>query len=145
MPLTVKERTKLENAARMGFAAYLEWAEMTRIEIVEQEMALVSEKYRYGGTPDAIGYCNGKLSLLDWKTGRVYSDHLLQLAAYRNLIRETRPEDKLESFHMLRFNRDTGAFSHFMFPPEIVDLGWEQFKLLRQAYELDKKIKKAVK
>jgi hypothetical protein len=132
-------------SARMGFDAYREWKGTSKIEIVEQEMQLVSEEYKFGGTPDAIGYCNGKLSLLDWKTGAIYPDHLIQVAAYRQLWHENRPDDQLESFHLVRFNRDTAEFSHKMFNAASVDTGWEQFKLLRQAYELDKQIKKAVK
>lgn len=135
----------VHEAARLGFAAYKEWKETSKIEFVEQEMQLVSEEYRYGGTPDAIGYCNGKLSLIDIKTGRIYSDHVIQVAAYRQVWHENRPQDQLESFHLLRFNRETGGFAHEMLPPHVVDLGWEQFKLLRQAYEIDKKLRKAVK
>lgn len=135
----------LHEAANLGFGAYLEWAEMSKIEIVEQEMQLVSEEYRYGGTPDAIGYCNGKLGLLDFKTGRIYSDHVVQVGAYRQLWHENRPADLLESFHLLRWNRETGGFHHEMLPVHVVDLGWEQFKLFRRAYDLDKQIAKAVK
>jgi hypothetical protein len=137
---------ELQDPARRGFAAYLEWHNVSKIEIVEQEMQMVSEDYRFGGTPDAIGYCAGKLSLLDWKSGSIYPEHVIQVAAYgRGLWAENRPKDMLEAFYLLRFNKDTGGFTHHMLPIEVVNLGWEQFKLLRQAYELDKQIKKAVK
>jgi hypothetical protein len=136
---------ELRILAKKGYEAYVEWAEVSRIEIVEQEIQLVSEEYRYGGTLDAIGYCNRRLSLLDWKSGGIWPEHLCQIAAYRQLWHENHSEDLLESFHLARFNKETGDFSHHMFTSKTVDLGWNQFKLLREAYELDKKIKKAVK
>lgn len=43
----------------------------------------LSEKYRYAGTADFIGYVDGKLMLLDWKTSKaIYDDMWLQLSAY---------------------------------------------------------------
>jgi hypothetical protein len=134
-----------QQKARKGYDAYKEWAAISKIEVVDQEMQMVSEVHRFGGTPDAIGYCNGRLSLLDWKTGRVYPEHLCQLGAYRELWHENHPTDTLESYHLLRFNKDTGAFAHHMFPPEIVETGWVQFCLLRRAYDLSKQLEKAVK
>ena len=133
------------NPAKTGFKAYLEWAEQTKLEVIEQEMPLVSAEYHYGGTPDAVGYCNGKLALLDWKTGKFYRDHLLQLAAYRHLLHENRPEDKLESFHLLRFGREFGQFVHYSWPVAIIDEAWESFVLMRELYDRDKKLKAIAK
>src|SRR5262245_50963282 len=69
--------------ARAGFDAYLAWERMTRIEYRHCEVALVSTKHEFGGTLDAIGEFEGNLVLIDWKTSNaVYSDYLIQLAAY---------------------------------------------------------------
>jgi hypothetical protein len=63
--------TKATNA----FKEYLEWAAQTDVKIIAQEMHLVSEEYRFGGTPDAIGLIGNSLCLLDWKTSNaVYPD-----------------------------------------------------------------------
>jgi hypothetical protein len=53
-------------------------------ELVEQHLWFkLSEKYRYAGTADFIGYVDGKLMLLDWKTSKaIYPDMWLQLSAY---------------------------------------------------------------
>src|SRR5262245_15376503 len=51
-----------------AFENYEQWASQSRLEIVAQEMSLVSERYKFGGTPDAIGRVNGQLCLVDWKT-----------------------------------------------------------------------------
>ena len=135
----------LATLAIKGYDGYKEWAEVSKIEIVDQEMSMVSEEYQFGGTPDAIGYCNGKLSLLDWKSGRLYPEQIIQVASYRQLQRENHPDDVIESVHLCRFNKETGGFVHMMLPEEVVDLGWEQFKLLRVVYENSKLLKKAVK
>jgi hypothetical protein len=128
--------------ARGAFGAYETWASMSKLEIIEQEMTLVSEKYRFGGTPDAIGLVNGKLCLVDWKTSNgVYSDYLLQLAAYRQLWEETHPDRPLQGgFHLCRFAKEYGDFSHHYFP-ELAD-AWTMFSHLRSAYEFDKVLRK---
>lgn len=131
--------------AKQAFTAYLEWESQSKIKIISkyQEQQFVSEKYRYGGTPDAIGEIDGKLYLLDWKTSnRTYSDYLIQLAAYRNLWEENNPDKPLSGFHICRFAKDYPDFEHRYFG----ELGeaWEQFKLFRQAYDIDKSLRKRV-
>jgi hypothetical protein len=53
-------------------------------ELLEQHLWFkLSEEYRYAGTADFIGYVDGKLMLLDWKTSKaIYDDMWLQLSAY---------------------------------------------------------------
>lgn len=128
--------------ARNAFSTYEQWASMSQLQIIDQEMRLVSEIYRFGGTPDAIGIVNDRLCLVDWKTSNgVYSDYLLQLAAYRQLWEENHPDRPLiGGFHLCRFSKDFGDFSHHYY----AELGnaWEMFKHLRAAYEFDKELKK---
>lgn len=131
--------------AESGFHAFLSWYSMNKVEIVEQEMQLVSEQYRYGGTPDAIGSIGGGLCLLDWKTSNaVYSDYLIQLAAYKNLWEENNPDRPLTGgYHLCRFSKNHGDFSHHYYPN--LDEAWTQFTLLRQAYDIDKQLKERTK
>lgn len=130
--------------AERAFEAYLAWQRDTRIEVLAQEMQLVSETYRYGGTPDAIGHTPaGVLVLLDWKTSnRVYQDYLIQLAAYRQLWHENNPRDKLEGFHLLRFGKEHGDFHHHSYPPSVIDRAWEAFVRMRELYEIDRELRK---
>ena len=53
-------------------------------ELLEQHLWFkLSEEYKYAGTADFIGYVDGKLMLLDWKTSKaIYPDMWLQLSAY---------------------------------------------------------------
>ncbi len=130
--------------AQTAFSAFLRWAEDTNLTAVETEVPLVSEKYRYGGTLDAM-LVRGALCLGDWKTSNsVYQDYLIQLAAYGNLWEENFPDRPIEGgYHLIRFDRENGDFAHYWYP-ELSD-AWEQFKLFRQAYELDKILKKRVR
>ncbi len=127
-----------------AYTAYLDWERMTKVKIISgyQEVQLVSETHKFGGTPDAIGEIEGKLVLLDWKTSNgVYVDHLIQLAAYRQLWNECRPDTPLTGgSHLLRFSKEHGDFAHHHFP-DLSD-AWRQFVLFREAYDIDKQLKK---
>lgn len=131
------------NAIDSAFEAFLEWFEAGSFTIVEQEMQLVSETYKFGGTPDAVARdSKGRLVLLDWKTSDgVYSDHLVQLGAYRILWNECNPDNPLTGgSHLCRFAKAHGDFAHHYFP-DLSDAE-RQFILFREAYDLDKSLKK---
>lgn len=136
-----EDQAKAANA----FNEYLEWAAQTDVKIIDQEMALVSEEYRFGGTPDAIGLIGNSLCLLDWKTSNaVYPDHMIQLAAYRQLWNENHPEQPLTgASYLLRFSKNYPDFEARKFGD--LSEAWEIFKLYRKAYDLDKELKKRVK
>jgi hypothetical protein len=138
LSLNAEDAAKATNA----FNTYLDWAAMSKLEIIEQEMALVSEQYRFAGTPDAIGLINGQLCLVDWKTSNaVYADYLVQIAAYRQLWEENYPERPLVGgFHLCRFSKDYGDFAHHYFRE--LDNAWQMFMHLRAAYEFDKELRK---
>ncbi len=126
-----------------SFQAYLAWERQTQLKIVETEQSYVSEKYRYGGTPDAIGEIDSKLCLVDWKTSNaVYGDHLYQLAAYRVLWEEHHNQALDGGYHLLRFAKTHGDFTHHFWPN--LDEAIEGFKLMRRLYEIDKDIKRRV-
>ena len=60
-----------------------------QIEIIFLEEQFVSEKFGYGGTIDMYCILNGKLTLVDFKTGKdIYIGYLYQLAGYLQLLRE---------------------------------------------------------
>lgn len=128
-----------------GFENYLNWADNNKMVIVKQEMELVSEKYQFGGCPDAIGYDNkNRLVLIDWKTSNgVYPDYIIQLAAYKHLWEVNNPKDPIVGgFHLCRFSKENADFAHHYWAE--LDDAWEQFKIFRKAYDIDKKLKKRV-
>jgi hypothetical protein len=138
MELPPEDREKARNA----FSMYEQWAAQSRLEIVDQEMQLVSEVHGFGGTPDAIGLINGELCLVDWKTSNgVYADYLLQLAAYRVLWEENHPDKPLTGgFHLCRFAKEYGDFAHHYYKE--LDNAWTMFSHLLAAYRFDAELKK---
>jgi hypothetical protein len=127
--------------AQVAFGAFKQWAEQTQFKVISAEKPLVSEKYKFGGTPDAI-MVNNKRSMGDWKTsGRVYPDNLIQLAAYGKLWEENHPDQPIEGgFNLLRFDKEFGDF-HAHWWGEL-DRAWDAFLHLRAVYEIDKELKK---
>lgn len=134
----------IEQATRAYFS-FLHWYRQSNVEVIETEIPLVSEKYRFGGCIDAVGKLNNQLILIDYKTGKgIYTDHLGQLAAYAQLWDENFPDNPITGgYHLCRFDKEHGDFAHKWFPE--LDDAWEYFKLLLPLYQLDKKLKKRIK
>jgi len=136
---------EIASQATQGYKNYLHWQEDNKIEIVCQEMELVSREHLYGGCPDAIGKdSRGQLCILDWKTSNgVYLDYLLQIASYDRLWLENHPDQPLAGgFHLLRFSKEHADFTHHYWSE--LDDAWKMFLLFRKAYDLDKLLKKRV-
>ena len=130
--------------AQKGFENYLSFEKMTKLVITPLEQPMVSEKYGFGGTPDAILTLDGVPAMGDWKTGGLYIDALLQMAAYQVLYEETHPAEWLPGgFHLCRFNKETADFAHYHFQ-DLSD-AWMMFEHLLAAYNLDKVLKKRLK
>lgn len=126
--------------ATSAFNSYLSWQKTSDAKIEWTERQLVSEKHRYGGTPDAFGTIGNKPVLLDWKSSNaVYADYLMQLAAYGELIREV-DGIEVQGFYLCRFSKENGDFSVHHYPD--LSEALRMFLLLREAYDLDKALKK---
>lgn len=128
-----------------SYQAWLEWWEGSKLTVEATEIALVSEEYRFGGTIDGIlRDSKGRLALGDWKTSAgIYVDYLLQIAAYGLLWDEVNDEKLEGGFHIVRFSKDHGDLEHRHFSH--LEDARDMFLLLRQAYELDKTVKKRAK
>lgn len=133
-------------AAYNGIQAFRKWVQQHNFELVQTEVPLVSQKHKYGGTLDCIGRFEDDLILFDWKTSSgVYYDYLAQIAAYNMLWEENHPgeENKIQSSHLLRFDKPTGDPSHHQFT-ELEDAK-RLFILYRECYDLVKKLEKRLK
>lgn len=129
--------TKAESA----YSAYLTWKSMSRLELVESEVPYVSELYRYGGTIDAVGKVNGKMALVDFKTSNgLYSDHLIQVAAYKYLYEGNHDHPLDGGIHILRFSKEGGHFHHHFYPREAMEAPFRAFVNLREIHGLKKSI-----
>lgn len=130
--------------ARAAFEVYLKWEDMTKLKVRHTEVPLVSERYRFGGRLDAIGVIGNELSLVDWKTGGIYADHLYQTAAYKLLWEEAYPDHPIVGgVHICSFSRETGDFTHRHFGK--VDEEASIFLAMRDLYDRVKATEKRVK
>ncbi|MEE8473541.1 MAG: hypothetical protein V3S82_10280 [Dehalococcoidia bacterium] len=93
------------------------------------------------------------LILADWKlTGGTYAEHVYQGAAYLNLYEATHPGERIEEFHALRFGKPTkdglskgGDFHHHRFTRAQMDVAFEAFVHILEAYKINKSVERWVR
>lgn len=128
--------------AENALISFFEWEKGHTIEPILNEIGLVSSIHKYGGTIDCYANIDGKKGLIDFKTGKaIYSEMIVQLAAYKNLLIEN--GYPVENVRIIRMGRteDEG------FDEKVVtdlDNHWDMFKGLLSVYNLQKIIDKAV-
>jgi hypothetical protein len=89
------------------FEKYVEFRKAHDTNVIHNELALVSDELKFGGTLDRVMQVNGKLLLLDIKTSNYVSNHYwLQLAAYRQLLK-TVTKMEVEGVAILHLNAKT--------------------------------------
>ena len=63
---------------------FAEWDAVTTPEYIATEKTVISKRYGFAGTLDCLARIDGKLVLIDWKTGKgIYTSYFLQVAALR--------------------------------------------------------------
>ena len=128
--------------AASAYSAFEFWCKGTQLEIIDCEVAVISEVHRFGGTLDFIGKLNGKLVLGDFKTsGGVYPEYLMQIVAYAKAYEECTGNKIDGGYHLLRFSKENGDFGHHFYP-SLDDDAWPAFLHLRALYDLNEKLKK---
>ncbi len=133
---------EFKEKARRAYRTFDLWRENQRMECIALEEPMISEVYRFGGTPDFLMRGVGLLAMADLKTSNgIYRDMLMQVAAYRILWDENHPDDPITGgFHIARFAKDFPDFEHRYFE-DLTEAG-ELFLLLRKAYDMDAQLKK---
>jgi hypothetical protein len=141
--LTEFPDNEIRAQAQTGFEAFLEWNEQFSPRIVETEVPLISEEYRFGGTIDAVAIVRDTPALFDWKTsGGTYPDYIAQVAAYRQLLRERDGDAAPERAYLLRVGKEHADFHFHSWPASVLDLGWQWFRAMHDLYVADKRLAK---
>ena len=130
--------------AETAFGAFLDWRESQTFEPITTEAAFVSETYRFGGTIDAVGLTSGgKVTLCDWKTGKAYEEHLLQLSGYRQLYEEN-TGDKIERVILAIFSKDSGLMAPITIPLAALDEAFDAFVHAKALYDARARLRKVL-
>ena len=86
----------LEESISLKVRHAKEWLKENQVEFIHIERPIYSRRYRYSGRLDGIGRIGGRLSLLDWKTGKgMYPEFRLQTAAYNHAYEEEIGEEEI--------------------------------------------------
>jgi hypothetical protein len=94
------------DVATLCLNSFHEWRKTHILEPIYIETPIVSEQYRYGGTPDYFGLVNGELQLIDFKSSnQISNDYFYQVAAYRQLTLENWCTE-LKRARILRFSKE---------------------------------------
>jgi len=128
----------LIDKAETCYLNFLQWKESVKFELMQSEVSIVHEQLQYGSTIDCIGMCNGKLSLIDWKTGSgVYEDHKIQLASYKHNWEFNYPDQLLEGgIYCIRINKETAGYD--MKWRQDYPESWKVFQHLLEIHNLKK-------
>ena len=144
--------------ATNGLRSYKEWEHQYLVEYLESELAIISEKYQFGGTADGIIkigqdlqakdviYPAGSTLLLDFKTSSgIYPDHIIQISAYKTGVEEVYPQYKLDGsivVHIKKGDIEAGEerISVYPIPKEKLELGWKVFQHLRAVHGAQKEL-----
>lgn len=124
------------DAAENALISFFAWekAHGGKLETIHIELPLVSEKHRYGGTIDWLGYIDGQIWLVDFKTTKgIFPEHEYQTCAYHRLLIEK--GYTVHGVRLLRIGRteDEGFDDHIM-PQRKLDMGWDVFSAAHSLY-----------
>lgn len=127
------------DAAENAVLSFYEWVKRHNIKPIANEMQLVSDNYKFGGTIDCLCEIDGELELLDFKTSKqIYDEHFIQLSAYRALLEEA--GHKVARCRILRIGRDeTEGFEERTMTD--TSKHFELFKHLLAVYYIKKELK----
>jgi hypothetical protein len=124
--------------AENSLISFYEWEKSHTIKPILLEKALVSERYRFGGSLDLYGEIDGKFWLCDLKTGKgIYDEYAIQLSAYRQLLLEN--GYRVDGCRIIRIGRDaTEGFEDRVYGSNAMDKQFEIFRRLVEIYWLKK-------
>lgn len=103
-----KTEPKLDEQGMKMFENFRKWLTDNKVEILESEKHLYSEKLFLAGICDAVVMIDGKKWLVDFKTGgtRVYAEAFFQMGGYDILLNEMGEHKDIEGYIVLGIFKD---------------------------------------
>lgn len=95
---------------RKAIEAFLEWTKENKVKFIAAERKIYSKKHGYAGTLDALGYVNGELCIIDFKTSSgIYPEMFIQTSAYAEAVNEE-DKSKITTCYIVRVPKDGSEF-----------------------------------
>lgn len=92
-----------------AIAAFHDWHKQHKVEPIAVERRVFSQGYGYAGTCDFFGRIDGRMSVLDFKTGNgVYDEAWWQVSAYDLALREEMQSAEFMTRWIVHLNKTTG-------------------------------------
>lgn len=132
----------LDDDIQTPFQNFMSWFNKNEYKVILADTILASKQYRYGGRMDALlEDKEGNLIIVDFKTSSSISsiEYKLQLAAYRQALKETYGIDNINKGMLIRFDKEKKVFETL----EVNDLDdyFKGFLAALQLKELSEKSK----
>lgn len=120
---------------------FIQWQDQVGFVPECNELQLVSEIHKFGGTVDIIGKIGDKNVLVDIKTSKgIYGEHKTQVAGGYGILAI---ENKyiVDDIIIIRVGRNADeGFEQINISPEEVELHQKRFLICRDLYEVNKEI-----
>lgn len=122
---------------------WIMWQDQAGFVPLHNELILVSERHRFGGTLDIIGEMGGRAVLVDIKTCKgIYGEHKTQVAGGYKLLADENGL-KIDDVIITRVGRDeTEGFEQVNIGPDECELHRRRFVACRELYDLNQKCDK---
>jgi hypothetical protein len=92
----------------MLFCKSMEFFKIFKPEIIAHEFSFANDELGFGGTIDMVCKINGKIWLIDYKSGNyIYETHYLQISAYAMAWEKLNPNYKIDRAGLLHLKSDT--------------------------------------
>lgn len=97
-------------------ASFRKWKDDNNVKPLHLEKTVYSKKYGYAGTLDFVGYVNGELTIIDWKTSKNYKiTNGWQMGAQRIAALESLNISRECGLLGVQISRDSGELKTFKY------------------------------
>jgi CRISPR/Cas system-associated exonuclease Cas4 (RecB family) len=135
-----KEPDNLDEKGLEVFNKFKDWALKEKVEFLESEKHVWSEKYWIGGVLDLVIMLDGKKYIGDIKTSSgIYNEAFFQMGAYNLCLEEMGEHTDVQGYLVINLRKD-GVMDMMMATD--MEVNKEAFRSARKLYEIINKLKK---